>query len=250
MQKSGAETRKINYALGNYRFYDLVIAGFVVIFTLSNISATKLIELGSEFKIGPVQIFPIITDGGAVLFPMAYIFGDILAEVYGLARAKRAIFTGFGASLLASITFLIVDALPSATGWDNGEAWHSVLGFVARIVCASLAGYLVGQLLNAWVLVKIKEHTSEKSLWVRLLGSTIVGELADTVLFCAIAYGGLIGTAEILNYIAYGYIYKVAVEAVFLPITAKVIGIVKRHEPDYFSAEQTEPKSVEPLVSN
>lgn len=215
-------SQRIRFASGGCGNYDIVIALFCALLLISNIGATKLIEFG-----------PIVTDGGAFLFPLTYVIGDVLAEVYGLKRARRAIVLGFAVSILASVTFLVVTAAPPAADWPNQAAWEAVLGFVPRIVLASLAGYLVGQLLNAWVLVKIKERTLEKGLWARLLGSTVVGEAADTTLFCLIAFGGLIGPGTMLNYIVVGYVYKVAVEVILLPITYRVIAMVKKHEPDY-----------------
>ena len=168
--------------------------------------------------------------------------GDVLAEVYGLARARRAIFTGFALALLMSVSFMIVDAAPPAPDWPHQHAWSAVLGFVPRIVAASLAGYLVGQFLNAWVLVRIKARTREDALWVRLMTSTVVGEFADTVVFCSIAFGPLwpggesIPLPALANYIAVGWIYKCLVEALCLPVTYRVIAAVKRREPDYWDA--------------
>ncbi len=240
----GEPDRQISYASGGSGNYDLIMVGFVVMFLLSNIGATKLIEFGPDWAPFGIQLLPIVTDGGALLFPLAYIFGDILAEVYGLAKSKRAIFTGFAAALLASLTFMIIDWAPAATGWFNTSAWHSVLGFVPRIVMASLAGYLAGQLLNAFVLVKIKERTSEKSLWVRLLASTLIGELVDTVIFCSIAFGGLVTPNQMFNYILFGYVYKVTVEIVLMPVTAQVIKVVKKHEPDYYGERPDETEDV------
>ncbi len=207
--------------------FDLVLATFVAVLLISNIGATKLIEFG-----------PIVTDGGAFLFPLAYILGDVLAEVYGLRAARRAIVTGFVLSIVMSLTFLAVDAAPPATGWPNDDAWSAVLGFVPRIVVASLVGYLCGQMLNAWVLVRIKQAAGENRLWVRLITSTVVGEFVDTLLFCLIAFGplgawmggGSIDTGQLINYIVVGWLYKTLVEVALLPVTYRVIGAVKRRE--------------------
>jgi queuosine precursor transporter len=218
--------------------YDLVLAAFVALLLISNIGATKLIAFGPQWEVAGVQLLPIVTDGGAILFPLTYILGDILAEVYGLRRANRAIITGFVLAAVMSVTFLIVDAAPPAADWPNQDAWHAVLGFVPRIVVASLLGYLAGQLLNAVVLVRIKERWGEQRLWVRLIGSTLIGEFADTMVFCLIAFGPLgnvlggesIPWPALLNYIAVGWLYKVGVEVIFLPITYRVIAVVKRRE--------------------
>ena len=220
-------------ASGGRGNYDLVIALFCALLLISNIGATKLIAFGPDVTLGRYPLLPVITDGGAFLFPLTYVFGDVLAEVYGFARARRAILLGFGCSILASAVFLAVDHAPPAPGFENQDAWHAVLGFVPRIVVASLAAYLAGQFLNAHVLVWIKRRTSERLLWARLIGSTVVGELADTSIFCLVAWGGLIGAGTMVNYILTGYVYKVLVEVVLLPLTYRVIALIKRHEPDY-----------------
>jgi uncharacterized integral membrane protein (TIGR00697 family) len=219
--------------------FDLVLAAFVGMLLISNIGATKLIAFGPDLSVGGLQLLPIITDGGAILFPLTYILGDVLAEVYGLRRANRAILTGFVLAALMSLTFLVVDAAPPASDWPNQDAWHAVLGFVPRIVVASLLGYLAGQLLNALVLVRIKERWGTGRLWVRLITSTVVGEFADTLVFCLVAFGPLgnplggdsIPWPALINYTAVGWLYKVAVEVLFLPVTYRVIAAVKRREP-------------------
>ncbi len=202
--------------------YPVVIAVFCGLLLISNIGATKLIEFG-----------PVITDGGAFLFPLVYIAGDILSEVYGFKAARKAILVGFALAILAALTFWIVQISPAATSWPNQEAFESVLGFLPRIVLASICGYLVGQLLNAYVLVRIKERTNEGSLWLRLVGSTAVGEAADTVVFCTIAFYGVITGGEFLIYVIFGYVYKVLVEVLLLPVTYRVISVIKKNEPSY-----------------
>jgi len=210
--------------------YDIVVALFCSFLLISNVGATKLIAIGPTWHPSGIALLPLVFDGGAILFPLTYIFGDVLAEVYGFAKARRAIVLGFAVALTASVIFMIVDAAPPAPGWENQDAWHAVLGFVPRIVIASLCGYLIGQFLNAWVLVKIKARFGTQRLWVRLLGSTIVGEAADTITFCTIAYAGLVPLSTLVNYTAVGYVYKVAVEAVLLPVTYRVIATIKRRE--------------------
>lgn len=202
--------------------YTTVVVVFVSLLLISNIGAVKLIAFG-----------PIITDGGAFLFPLVYIAGDVLAEVYGLRAARRAILLGFVMAALAAVTFLMVQISPPAGSWPNQQAFEAVLGFVPRIVVASLAGYLVGQLLNAYVLVRIKARTGEAHLWARLIGSTAVGELADTVVFCTIAFYGIITGVEFWTYVAFGYLYKTVLEVILLPVTYRVVAYVKRQEPTY-----------------
>ena len=198
------------------------MAAFVGLLLISNIGAVKLIEFG-----------PIITDGGVFLFPLVYIVGDVLSEVYGFKAARKAIYTGFAMAVLASFTFYLVQISPAASDWGNQSAFESVLGFVPQIVLASISGFLVGQLLNSWVLVKIKERTKEKKLWLRLIGSTAVGELADTLVFCTIAFYGVITGWNFVNYVVVGYLYKTFVEVLLLPITYNVIKMVKKREASY-----------------
>lgn len=194
---------------------------FVTVFLVSNITATKGVSIG-----------PLVTDGAFFLFPAAYILGDVLSECYGFAAARRVIWTGFAATLIAVASFYIAIALPAADFYDNQEEFSLVLGLIPRIVTASLAGYLVGQLLNSYVLVAMKKRTGERSLWARLLGSTVVGEFGDTLLFCIIAAPaiGISSTTDALNYIIVGFIWKTGIEAVVLPITYAVIRWVKAHE--------------------
>jgi len=204
-----------------YRHFDILLALFVALLLISNIAATKLLAIG-----------PFIMDGGAILFPLTYIIGDALAEVYGLKAAKRAIFTAFGVSALAALTFLAVQYLPGAPEYTNQAAFEAVLGFVPQIVIASLAAFLAGQFINAYVLIKIKEKWGEKHLWARLIGSTIAGQFVDTIIFCTIAFYGVITGWSFINYVLVGVAYKVAVEIILLPVTYRVVAIIKRQETD------------------
>lgn len=211
-----------HYASTGSSLYPVIVGVFVAVLLISNIGATKLIAVG-----------PLITDGGVFLFPLAYIIGDVLSEVYGWRAARRAILIGFAMSVLAAVTLFVVQISPPAEGYANQAAFEAVLGFVPRIVLASVLGYLVGQLLNAYVLVRIKERTRERYLWARLIGSTAVGELADTLVFCSVAFYGVITGAEFVNYVIVGYLYKTMLEVVLLPITYPVIRAIKRREPSY-----------------
>jgi uncharacterized integral membrane protein (TIGR00697 family) len=140
------------------------------------------------------------------------------------------IVAGFVCGALASLSFFLVQVSPPADNWVGQAAFEQALGFVPRIVMASLAGYLVGQLLNAWTLHVIRRRTGERALWIRLLGSTVVGEAADTVVFCTIAFFGVITGAQFLGYVALGYLYKLAVEAALLPVTYRAVAWARRHE--------------------
>jgi uncharacterized integral membrane protein (TIGR00697 family) len=153
--------------------------------------------------------------------------------VYGWKAARRAIIIAFVMGALAALTFYLVQISPPADGWENQEAFEAVLGFVPRIVLASVLGFLVGQLLNAYVLVWIKRKTQERKLWARLMGSTVVGEFADTVVFCTIAFYGVITGGDFVTYVIVGFVYKTTVEIVLLPITYRIITFVKKREPTY-----------------
>lgn len=228
----------VRFASRGSSHFDVLLALFCVVIVVSNIAATKPIEVGSgSVTVGPVQFWPLVFDGGAVLFPLAYVLGDVISEVYGFAAARRAILVGFAAALLATATFAVVDRIPGASFYENQEAFSAVVGPVAQIVAASLAGYVTGQFLNAWVLVRMKERTAEHRLVARLVGSTGVGELADTFIFCAIAATaiGIDSVGVFLNYFVVGVLFKVAVELLVMPVTVRVIGWLKRREPTYWA---------------
>jgi len=209
-------------------YYGLLTGLFCALIVISNVSAVKLIGLGEISLFG--HRFDVTIDGGAFLFPLTYVVGDVLAEVFGFKAARRTILLGFGCSVLAAGSFWLAQIVPAAQNWEGQAAYQEILGFVPRIVLASMAAYLAGQLLNAWTLVLIKRRTGQRALWARLLGSTLVGELADTVVFCTIAFFGVITGAQFLGYVALGYIYKVLIEVILLPATYRVIKVVKRHE--------------------
>jgi hypothetical protein len=218
----GSQGAVAAYAARDASAYPVLLGMFVGLLIISNVAAVKLIAVG-----------PLITDGGAFLFPLVYIVGDVMSEVYGWRAARTAILAGFSMAALAAVTFLVVQLAPAAGAWKNQEAFEAILGFVPRIVLASMLGFLVGQLLNAYVLVRIKERTKERHLWVRLIGSTVVGEFADTLVFCTVAFYGVITGADFWNYVIVGYGYKTVLEIVLLPVTYRIIGYVKRREPSY-----------------
>ena len=218
------------YAQPGSKIFPVIVAVFCCLLLISNIAATKGIKFGW-----------IITDGGFILFPLTYVIGDVMAEVYGLRAARQAILVGFAMALLASATFYLVQISPATTDYQNQAAFEAVLGTVPRILLASVSGYLIGQFLNAYVVVKIKSITKEKHLWARLIGSTVVGEFADTLIFCSIAAAaiGITTAPDFLNYVIVGYVYKCLLEVVLMPITYPVIKWVKRREPTYRPASIT-----------
>jgi len=202
-----------------HKYLDLITVGFVTVLLLSNITSAKIITLSG-----------ISFDGGTILFPLAYLFGDILTEIYGLAQARRVIWLGFGANILMVLTFMIVGLLPPDPTWGLQNSYEAILGFVPRIVLGSLTAYLIGEFLNAIVLDKIKKKTDEKYFWLRAIGSTIIGQFFDTTIFLLIAFGGilpwnLIGLIWVTN-----YIFKIGIEIVFLPLTYKIVKQLKKTE--------------------
>ena len=210
--------------VGNLKYYDLIIASFVSALLISNIAAVKLITIGG-----------IITDGGAVLFPLVYIFGDVLTEVYGYAYARRAIWSGFGVMFVAVLAFTIVGQLPASPEWGLQQSYSDILGFFPRIVLASLVAYLFGEFVNATILARLKIKFGGKRLWIRLIGSTVAGQLIDTVIFGLIAFSGILSASSMLNFILVGWSFKTVVEVIMLPITYRVIKFLKaREHQDYY----------------
>jgi uncharacterized integral membrane protein (TIGR00697 family) len=207
-----------------YRYFDLIMALFVAVLLISNVASSKILDLG-----------PFTFDGGTILFPISYIFGDILTEVYGYRRSRRVIWTGFGCSALAALTFMIVGALPPASGWEHQEAFMAILGQTPRIVIASLVAYFAGEFSNSYVLAKMKILTRGRWLWTRTIGSTLVGEGVDTLLFVTIAFAGALPTSLLFSVILSNYIFKCGVEALATPLTYQIVRWLKQAEQeDYF----------------
>jgi uncharacterized integral membrane protein (TIGR00697 family) len=207
-----------------YRYYDLIVASFVAVLLISNIASTKILALG-----------PLSFDGGTLLFPIGYIFGDILTEVYGYARGRRVIHAGFVANLVMALFLALVGALPSAEGWNNQYAYTVILGLTPRIVSASLVAYLAGSFCNSWVLSRLKVRTRGRWLWLRTIASTLVGEGIDTLLFVSIAFVGILPNALLTAVFVSNYLFKVGLEVVMTPLTYRVVNGLKRAEgEDYY----------------
>ena len=207
-----------------YRWIDLVTAAFVAVLLISNIASTKILLLG-----------PFTFDGGTILFPLAYIFGDVLTEVYGYSRSRRVIWTGFFWLLAAAAVFALVDRLPPAPGWELQSSFHAILGQTPRIVIASLIAYFAGEFSNSFVLAKMKVASQGKWLWTRTIGSTLVGEAVDTALFLSIAFLGVLPNDLLVSVFVSNYVFKVGVETLFTPVTYWVTNFLKRSErEDYF----------------
>lgn len=207
-----------------YRYIDLVMAAFVAVLIISNIASTKILLLG-----------PFTFDGGTVLFPLAYIFGDVLTEVYGYGRSRRVIWTGFFWLALAAVVFALVDWLPPAPDWELQESFHAILGQTPRIVTGSLLAYCAGEFTNSFVLAKLKLLTRGRWLWTRTIGSTLFGEAVDTAIFLAVAFAGVLPGELLAVVFVSNYVFKVGVEVVFTPATYRVVNVLKRLEAeDYF----------------
>ena len=212
---------------GGFRYYDLVMAAFVAILLLSNvIGAAKLSAIplpdGGEWAFG----------AGVLFFPVSYIIGDILTEVYGYARARRVIWTGFAALVFMAFMAWAVVALPPADGWEGQAAYEQVFGNTWRIVLASIVAFWAGEFANSFVLAKMKLWTRGKALWSRTIGSTVVGQAIDSALFYPIAFLGVNGfPADVLAMaVVSQWAIKTVWEALLTPVTYAVINRLKRAE--------------------
>ena len=221
-----SETSRGNFAPVGSHIYPVLFAIMAVVFILSNIGGAKGVQFG-----------PILTDGGFFLFPVAYIVGDIISEVYGFKASRRVIFTTFLISAFASLTYWIIIILPPAEFYDGQEALARTLGPVPLIVLASLVGFAAGQLTNAWIMVAMKRRSGERYLFGRIAVSTLVGELLDTIAFSAIAATviGIETFGQYAMFVLVGWIWKTAVELLLAPVTIWTIGKIKTAEPHYGS---------------
>lgn len=192
---------------------------FVTCLLLSNIIAGKL-----------VQVFHWVVPAAVILFPVTYIFGDILTEVYGYHRACLAIWLGFAANFLMSMVFMVTIALPHPAFWPHQAAYQTVLGVTPRLVAASLAAYLVGELANSIIMSKVKVITDGRWLWVRTIGSTLVGEGIDSLIFITVAFWGSVAPQVLVEMVWVQYLCKVAYEAIATPLTYRMVRWVKRRE--------------------
>ena len=211
-----------------YKYFDIILGLFVAVLLISNIASTKILKLG-----------PFSFDGGTIIFPLSYIFGDILTEVYGYKKSRRVIWLGFFSAFLMSAILMIVGALPPASDWENQDAYIKILGLTPRIVVASLLAYFVGEFSNSFVLAKMKIKTKGKYLWARTIGSTLVGEGFDTIIFVLIAFAGVLSPGLLFAVLLSNYIFKCGVEIIFTPLTYKIVGFLKRRESEDYYDYQT-----------
>lgn len=198
----------------------LVIATlFTTCLVVSNITAVKLIDVGGY-----------VLPGAIVIFPVSYIIGDVLTEVYGFARARLVIWLGFAANLFAVLSFALVGVLPAAGFWDGQDAYEAILGATPRILAASFLAYLIGEFTNAYVLARLKIATAGRFLWVRTIGSSVIGQTLDSTVFIVAAFWGILPTDVLVATIAVQAAVKVGYEAAATPFTYAVVGWLKRAE--------------------
>ena len=221
-----------------YRWYNFITALFVVTLVISNIIAVKV-----------VHIFGLFLPAAVILFPVAYIFGDVLTEVYGYARARQVIWTGFFCNLVAVAAMWIGGVLPAAPFWSAGvfkspetaqQAYQAILGFTPRLLLASFTAYLAGEFLNSFVLARLKVQTKGRFLWLRTISSTIVGEGVDSAIFISIAFWGIFAPADIGLSIASQWLFKVLYETLATPLTYLVVNRLKKVEQEDYFDRQTD----------
>ena len=214
-----------------YRYYEFVMAAFVTILICSNlIGPAKIVQVGELPAFG----------AGVLFFPISYVFGDVLTEVYGYSRARRVIWAGFAGLAFASFMAAVVVALPPAPFWQNQPAYEVAFGTTWRIAGASMIAYFCGEFANSFVLAKMKILTAGRWLWTRTIGSTIIGEAVDSALFYPVAFynSGIIPNEMLPAIMLAQFVGKVGVEIVFTPVTYKVVGFLKRAEDeDYYDRD-------------
>jgi queuosine precursor transporter len=211
-----------------YRYYDLIMAAFVCVLLCANLIGVSKAVTISGFTFGAGNLF----------FPISYLFGDILTEVYGYARSRKVVWAGFGALAFASFMSAVVVALPPSPEWQGQEHLAAVFGSTWRTALASLLGYACGEFANSVTLAKLKVRTNGRFLWVRTIGSTIVGEAADTLVFYPLAFVGLWSSSLLVTVMMGNYLVKVLWEVLATPLTYRVVAFLKRKEnEDYYDRD-------------
>jgi uncharacterized integral membrane protein (TIGR00697 family) len=191
---------------------------FVTSLITANIVAVKIVEVGS-FQ---------VPAGTLTLFPLSYVFGDVLTEVYGFGRARQVIWLGFACNAIAVAAIMVSGILPAAPFWQDQAAWDAILGFTWRLLLASFAGYLVGEFINSFILARLKLLTKGRWLWSRTITSTLFGQFFDTGIFILIAFTGVVPRSELLEIFLTAWIIKVAYETLATPVTYAVVGFLKK----------------------
>ena len=221
----------------SYRYYEFVMAAFVTVLICSNlIGPAKIAQV--ELPVAGAFVF----GAGALFFPISYVFGDILTEVYGYARARKVIWAGFAGLAFASFMAAVVVALPPAPFWQHQAAYEVAFGSTWRIVAASMFAYFCGEFVNSYALARMKILTAGRWLWTRTIGSTVVGEAVDSALFYPLAFysSGIIPDDKLPLVMLAQFVAKVGVEIAFTPVTYKVVGFLKRAENEDYYDRQTD----------
>lgn len=200
-------------------WFVFVVAIFITCLITANIAAVKLIE-----------VFRFVLPAGTIIFPISYIFGDVLTEVYGYRQARRVIWLGFFCNFIVVVAIWIGQVLPPASFWDGQKAYERILGYTPRLLVASFLAYLVGEFANSFVLAKMKIATKGRWLWTRTIGSTLVGEGFDSLVFMTLAFAGTMPAGALLSAILTQWLVKSAYEAVVTPLTYIVVNFLKRKE--------------------
>lgn len=213
-----------------YKYYDLIMAVFVTVLLCSNlIGVSKVVTIGG-----------LTFGGGNLFFPISYLFGDILTEVYGYARSRRVVWAGFGALVFSAFMTWVVIHLPPAEGYTGQAAIEQVFGSTPRIVAASMIAYFAGEFTNSFVMAKMKILTAGRQLWMRTIGSTICGEAVDSVIFYPLAFMGIWSTEMLITVAITNYVLKVMWEVLATPMTYKIVAAVKRAEQEDFYDYKTD----------
>lgn len=216
-----------------YKYYDFVMATFVTLLLCSNlIGPAKVAQLDLPL-LGKTAF-----GAGILFFPLSYVFGDILTEVYGYARSRRVVWAGFGAIVFSAFMSFIVVSLPPADGFGGQQALQAVFGNTPRVVASSLLAYSCGEFMNSYVLARMKVLTNGKKLWMRTIGSTMVGELVDSLIFYPLAFLGVWDTELVIKVMISNYLLKCAWEVVMTPVTYRIVAFLKKKEnEDYFDTK-------------
>lgn len=243
-QQTGGKTSGVAFAHPGSQFYAVLVALLAAFYLISNIAATKTMAFDLGFT-------DWVVDGGVFLFPLTYLLGGVITEVYGFKAALRAVLVGFGVMVVGAIVFGLVTASPPSSEAYNQEAFEVLFGWdgvYIRILVASLLAFLAGQLMNAFVISWVKRRFGESNLWARIMSSTVFGQIVDTFIFGLVAFTTfplflnaipgvdlfeLMSWGEFWNYFIFGVIYKCLIEWVLLPVTYAVVGALKRREPSY-----------------
>lgn len=199
--------------------YEMLAGLFVMTLIVSNIASIKVVAIG-----------PLVFDAGTILFPLSYIVGDIVTEVYGYRKMRSLLYVGVVSLILTMTTFWVVQILPASPDWPNQVAYESILGVVWRIVLASVTALFLGEIMNAYVMARMKVRSKGKNLWVRMISSSVVGSAIDTVVFSTVAFLGTMPFDALAQLMITVFLIKITTEVIASPLTIKIINIVKRRE--------------------